>query len=99
MSRPEDIPQDVWDTAFKAMPVGHREVYERSPFSMALHLGFARAIMAEREANEAVCVERAARHKASVAQYPDDEASRVLCLDSALEAMECAAAIRKRGES
>lgn len=49
MSRPEDIPQDVWDAAFAAMPPINRDAYETSPYAMVLHLGFARAIMAERD--------------------------------------------------
>lgn len=49
MTRPEDIPQDIWDTAFHALHPLVREQYETSPFAMVQHLGLARAILAERE--------------------------------------------------
>ena len=49
MTRPEDIPEDVWNTAFDAMPPVNRDGYEMSPYAMVLHLGFARAILAERD--------------------------------------------------
>lgn len=91
MTKPDDIPQDVWDGALRLW---------RDDEADAGEVIIARAIMAakeeEREANVAICVERAQRHHEDVSQYPNDEQSRVLCFDSALEALGCAAAIRNR---
>lgn len=49
MSKPYDIPQDIWDTAYEALHPLIKEQYKTSPFSMTQHLGMARAILAERE--------------------------------------------------
>jgi hypothetical protein len=50
MTKPEDIPQDVWEAAWEAMPLVYRKLYASKPIYMAQHLAIARAIMAEREA-------------------------------------------------
>lgn len=90
MIKPEDIPEALWEAKstldLAAMPVGFREVV-------------CRAILAERERCVKVCEDRAERHKAAVRQYPDDEPSRIACFEGALEALECASAIRKGGEA
>ena len=49
MTKPEDIPQDVWDASFAALLPIVRNQYETSPMAMVQHLGIARAILAERE--------------------------------------------------
>lgn len=49
MSKPEDIPQDIWDSAYETLHPLVREQYEISPFSQVQHYGIARAILAERE--------------------------------------------------
>lgn len=52
MNRPENIPFEVWDIAFDAMPPVAKVNYETSPLSMVLHLGFASAIMAAEKRGE-----------------------------------------------
>lgn len=104
MSKPEDIPQDVWDEAFLAMPPISREAYERSPFSMVLHLGFARAIMAAEKRGEErereACAELASDYQPtpSLLPFTTDEMNEAAAVGQDFAADEIAAAIRKRGE-
>jgi hypothetical protein len=92
--RPDDIPQDVWEVA--------DVVLDGNAWNPIRTEAIARAIMARdavvREQCEAICVARCDRLKAAVASYPDDEPSRVACLEGAIEALECATAIRKGGQ-
>lgn len=69
MSKPEDIPAEVWDEAFKAMPPVNQEAYDKSPFAMVLHLGFARAILAAEKRGEE-------RERESCAAIVDDHLDR-----------------------
>lgn len=69
MTRPEDIPQDIWDTAFEALHPLVRKQYEISPFSMVQHLGMARAILAERERCAKILMTRHENHPQNGEQW------------------------------
>lgn len=56
-----------------------------------------RAILAERQRCERICVERAQQHRTSRHAY-GDEASQNSCLSDAIEALSCAQAIRSAHE-
>ncbi len=49
MNKPEDIPQDVWTTAFDALHPQIQSEVTSSPFAHVLQVGMAKAILAERE--------------------------------------------------
>lgn len=49
MTRPEDIPADVWDRAFDALHPEIQRGVTSSPFAYVLQVGMAKAILAERE--------------------------------------------------
>ncbi len=92
MSKPDWCPQEVWDEAFKAMPPVNQEAYDKSPFAMVLHLGFARAILAAEKRGE----EREREACALAANEAITNGTDLSTLEAAIIGSLAASAIRAR---
>lgn len=106
MGKPGYFSDDVWAAVRTALDdagiqsseadYGNGTVFEveASVIARAILAAEKRGEDRQRKHDEAICVVRSDRHKAAVANYPEDEPSRVACLEGAIEALDCAQSIR-----